>query len=137
LTLYAFRSTGKAIPHVQSQDQENKMLVYEKTCEVLKPEIYRMITLMDFRDKLVSAFSESLTAIIPDMKDRELFPSEAFLLALAELFDLTVSLDTMKNFKGSMTNDLSMYKRYNLLRQFKKYADKRSVRPRAYGTPKA
>ncbi len=96
-----------------------------------------MITLMDFRDKLVSAFSESLTAIIPDMKDRELFPSEAFLLALAELFDLTVSLDTMKNFKGSMTNDLSMYKRYNLLRQFKKYADKRSVRPRAYGTPKA
>jgi hypothetical protein len=111
LTLYAFRSCGKAIPHVQSQDQENKQMVYERTCEVLKPEIYRMISLMEFRDQLVAAFSESLTGIIPDIKDREVFPSETFLLTLSRLLDLTVSLDTMKNFKGSMTNDLSMYKR--------------------------
>jgi cytoplasmic FMR1 interacting protein len=111
LTLYAFRSCGKAIPHVQSQHQENKHLVYERTCEVLKPEIYRMVGLMDFRDKLVSAFSESFTGIIADVKDKEVFPSETFLLTLAQLLDLTVSLDTMKNFKGSMANDLSMYKR--------------------------
>jgi cytoplasmic FMR1 interacting protein len=111
LTLYAFRSCGKAIPHVQSQDQQNKLLVYERTCEVLKPEIYRMVSLMDFRDKLVAAFSDSFTGIITDVKDKEVFASETFLLTLAQLLDLTVSLDTMKNFKGTMANDLSMYKR--------------------------
>lgn len=66
---------------------------------------------MQFRDKLIAAFSESLTGLIPDVKDRDFFPSEAFLITLANLLDLTVSIDVMKNFKGSMSNDLSMYKR--------------------------
>lgn len=74
-----------------------------------------MKALMDFRDKLVAAFSEVMAGIIPDIKDRELFPSETFLLTLANLLDLTISIDNMKNFKGSMTNDLSMYKRFALL----------------------
>lgn len=71
----------------------------------------RMTNLMTFRDKIVTVFSEVMTGIIPDIKDRELFPSETLLLTLASLLDLTISLDTMKNFKGAMSNDLSMYKR--------------------------
>ncbi|KAJ3311868.1 Cytoplasmic FMR1-interacting protein 2 [Boothiomyces sp. JEL0838] len=110
-TLYAFRSCGKAIPQVQSHDQANKELLYHQTCAVLNPEIGRMVDLMQFRDKLIAAFSESLTGLIPDVKDRDFFPSEAFLITLANLLDLTVSIDVMKNFKGSMSNDLSMYKR--------------------------
>lgn len=121
-TLYAFRSCGKAIPQVQSQTQENKQLLYEKTCEVLRPGIYRMIDLMAFHDKLNTCFTEVLTGIIPDIKDRDLFPSDTFLLALANLLDLTISLDTMKNFKGSMSNDLSMYKRSKSMLA-KDYAD--------------
>ncbi|KAJ3276472.1 Cytoplasmic FMR1-interacting protein 2 [Terramyces sp. JEL0728] len=96
---------------VQSHDQANKELLYHQTCAVLNPEIGRMVDLMQFRDKLISAFSESLTGLIPDVKDRDFFPSEAFLITLANLLDLTVSIDVMKNFKGSMSNDLSMYKR--------------------------
>lgn len=99
------------LTQAQTQEQANKDQLYYQTCEVLRPEIYRMINLMDFRDKLVSAFSDGFTAIIPDIKERELFPSEQFLLGLADLLDLAVNLDIMKNFKGSMTNDLSMYKR--------------------------
>ncbi|KAJ3322394.1 Cytoplasmic FMR1-interacting protein 2 [Boothiomyces sp. JEL0866] len=118
-TLYAFRSCGKAIPQVnfqikiqvQSHDQANKEMLYHQTCAVLNPEIGRMVDLMQFRDKLISAFSESLTGLIPDVKDRDFFPSEAFLTTLANLLDLTISIDVMKNFKGSMSNDLSMYKR--------------------------
>jgi hypothetical protein len=121
-TLYAFRSCGKAIPQVQSQSQENKQLLYEKTCEVLRPGIYRMIDLMAFHEKLNSFFTEVMTGIIPDIKDRDLFPSDFFLLALASVLDLTISLDTMKNFKGSMSNDLSMYKRSKSMIS-KDYAD--------------
>ncbi|KAJ3262628.1 Cytoplasmic FMR1-interacting protein 2 [Boothiomyces macroporosus] len=100
---------GRAL--VQSHDQANKELLYHQTCAVLNPEIGRMVDLMQFRDKLIAAFSESLTGLIPDVKDRDFFPSEAFLITLANLLDLTVSIDVMKNFKGSMSNDLSMYKR--------------------------
>jgi cytoplasmic FMR1 interacting protein len=110
-SLYAFRSCGKAIPQVQSQEQANKIILYQQTCEVLRPGIYRMIELMSFRDRLVAAFTEAITGIIPDIKDRAMFPSETFLLNLAQFLDLIVSLDAMKNFKGTMTNDLSMYKR--------------------------
>lgn len=115
LNLYAFRNCGKAIPQVQSQSQENKLLIYEKTCETLRPGIYRMLGLMTFHDKLNACFTDVMTGIIPDIKDRELFPSETLLLTLADLLDLTISLDTMKNFKGSMSNDLSMYKRFVIL----------------------
>ncbi|KAI8901764.1 cytoplasmic fragile-X interacting family-domain-containing protein [Globomyces pollinis-pini] len=110
-TLYAFRSCGKAIPQVQSQDQSNKEELYLKTCEILSPEINRMTELMSFCSRLISGFFEALTAIIPHIKDKDVFPSETFLLTLANILDLAICLDTMKNFKGSMSNDLSMYKR--------------------------
>lgn len=121
-TLYAFRSCGKAMPQVQSQSQENKQLLYEKTCDVLRPGIYRMIDLMAYHDKLNATFTEVMTGIIPDVKDRDLFTSDSFLLALADMLDLIISLDTMKNFKGSMSNDLSMYKRSKSMLA-KDYAD--------------
>ena len=70
-----------------------------------------MTKFMEFRDKLVAVFTEALSGIIPEIRDKDYFPSEEFLLTLANLLDLTVSLDIMKNFKGSMSNDLSMYKR--------------------------
>ena len=108
---YAFRSCGKAIPQLQSQEQENKAQLYQTTCEVLRPMIARMTKFMEFRDKLVAVFTEALSGIIPEIRDKDYFPSEEFLLTLANLLDLTVSLDIMKNFKGSMSNDLSMYKR--------------------------
>eukprot|EP00842_Homolaphlyctis_polyrhiza_P002559 jgi/Hompol1/3303/HPOL_006459-RA len=110
-TIYAFRSCGRAIPQVQAHNQDNKEYLYRRTYEVLRPEIGRMIQLMTFRDKFIGVFTDSLTSIIPDIRDRDFFPSEAFLLAFAGILDMCVSLDTMKNMKGSMNNDLSMYKR--------------------------
>ncbi len=89
----------------------NKDILNRRIFEILRPEIGRMLQLMVLRDKLVALFQECLTAIIPDIKDRDLFPSEEFLLTFAQYLDLFVSLDIMKNMKGSMNNDLSMYKR--------------------------
>ena len=86
-------------------------MLYRRTYEVLRPEIARMSQLMIFRDKLIAAFTESLTSIIPDIKERDIFPTETFLLTFAEILDLVISIDTMKNMKGYMNNDLSIYKR--------------------------
>ncbi|KAI8914667.1 cytoplasmic fragile-X interacting family-domain-containing protein [Gorgonomyces haynaldii] len=110
-SMYAFRSCGKAIPQVQSQDQTNKEQLYRISFQILRPEIGRMFQLMHFRDKFIQTLTETMTGVIADVRDREIFPSETFLLTLAHCFDLTVSIDAMKNFKGAMNNDLSMYKR--------------------------
>ncbi|KAH9268339.1 hypothetical protein BASA84_000253 [Batrachochytrium salamandrivorans] len=110
-TLYSFRSCGRAIPPVQAHDQGSKEHLYRRTYEILRPEIGRMIQLMTFRDKFIAVFTDTLASIIPDIRDREFFPSEAYLLMIANVLDLVVSLDSMKNMKGSMNNDLSMYKR--------------------------
>ncbi|KAL5032354.1 hypothetical protein BDV3_000939 [Batrachochytrium dendrobatidis] len=110
-TLYSFRSCGRAIPPVQAHNQDSKEYLYRCTYEILRPEIGRMIQLMSFRDKFIIVFTEALASIIPDIRDREFFPSEAYLLMVAHVLDMVVSLDSMKNMKGSMNNDLSMYKR--------------------------
>jgi hypothetical protein len=70
---------------------------------------------MTYRDELRTTFTETLTGVIPEIKEKDIFPSEPFLYSLAKVLDIAFSLDTMKNFKGSMTNDLSAYKRYALL----------------------
>jgi cytoplasmic FMR1 interacting protein len=100
---------------VQRQDQENKTELYIHTCAVLHPGILMMLNLMDYQDRFIALFTETFTSIIPEVKEKEIFPSEQFLLTLANLLDVGVCLDTMKNVKGSMTNDLSMYKRHILL----------------------
>jgi cytoplasmic FMR1 interacting protein len=70
-----------------------------------------MFSLMSFRDKLVATFTESMNGVISELKDKDLFPSDDFLCCLAEFLDIVVAIDAMKNFKGSMNNDLSTYKR--------------------------
>ena len=81
-----------------------------------------MAELMEFRDNFIATLTDSLQAILPDIKEKELFPSEGFLLTLAKILDLVLSLDTMKNMKGSVNNDLSIYKRFfqifNILTSF-------------------
>lgn len=79
-----------------------------------------MLNLMDYRDRFITLFTETFTSLIPDFKEKDIFPSEQFLLTLAFLLDVSISLDTMKNVKGSMTNDLSMYKRYIILKSEQK-----------------
>nr|KAJ3422345.1 Cytoplasmic FMR1-interacting protein 2 [Polyrhizophydium stewartii] len=110
-TTYAFRSCGRAIPQVQAHNQEHKDYIYRRTSEILRLEIGRMTQLMAFRDKFVAVFTEALAGIIPDIRERDFFPSEAYLLTIAQMLDMVVSIDNMKNMKGSMNNDLSMYKR--------------------------
>ncbi|KAJ3036755.1 Cytoplasmic FMR1-interacting protein 2 [Rhizophlyctis rosea] len=108
--LYSYRSTGRAIPQVQ-QDQTNKGEMYIRMYTVLRPLVARMRSFMEFRDRAVARVVDVLTSLIPEIRDKDYFPTAQFLEALARVLDMFVMLDTIKNTKGSMNNDFSMYKR--------------------------
>ncbi|RKO90366.1 hypothetical protein BDK51DRAFT_40698 [Blyttiomyces helicus] len=109
--LYSYRSLSRALPQVQSQQQENRTEMYQKTHQVLRPEIEKMRAFMEFRDRAVTVTTEVLAGLIPDVRDRDFFPSGRFLECLARVLDMFVVMDAVKNIKGSMNNDFSMYKR--------------------------
>jgi cytoplasmic FMR1 interacting protein len=69
---------------------------------------------MAFKDAAIQLVLDSLLTVSSEIaKDKEgIFPSSDFWKALASILDLFVILDSMKNIKGSMNNDFSMFKRY-------------------------
>ncbi|KAJ3091316.1 Cytoplasmic FMR1-interacting protein 2, partial [Quaeritorhiza haematococci] len=111
IRLYSYRSCSRAIAHVDAQNQPSKADIYRKIFEILRPEIDKMRDLMFFRDRAVQTVVDTLLTLTPDIRDREMFLSMDFLASFAEVLDMFVVLDAMKNIKGSMNNDFSMYKR--------------------------
>jgi len=110
--LYAYRACSRAIPQVQSnEDPGRKQEMYRRTFEVLKPEIDKMKDFMFFRDQAVQLVCDTIASVVPEYKDSGVFPSTEFLVAVAQVLDMFVVMDSMKNLKGSMNNDFSMYKR--------------------------
>ena len=85
--------------------------MYIRMYTVLRPLVLRMQSFMSFRDSAVQRVVDVLTSLIPEIRDKDFFPSVQFLEALARVFDVFVMLDAIKNTKGSMNNDFSMYKR--------------------------
>ncbi|KAI9101038.1 cytoplasmic fragile-X interacting family-domain-containing protein [Phlyctochytrium arcticum] len=112
-SLYYYRSCSRAIPQVQSNEQANRLQIYQKTYEVLQPEVKKMLKFMSFRDVAISGVSDVLAELVPEMKERDFFLSVDFLDTSAKLLDMFVIMDAMKNIKGSMNNDFSMYRRAN------------------------
>ncbi|KAI8818565.1 cytoplasmic fragile-X interacting family-domain-containing protein [Fimicolochytrium jonesii] len=110
-SLYSYRSCSRAIPQVQSNDQTNRLEMYETTFTVLQPEVNKMRKFMAFRDAAITGVTDIFAKLIPKARDTELFASTQYLEASARLLDMFVIMDAMKNVKGSMNNDFSMYRR--------------------------
>lgn len=89
----------------------NKNDIYEKTLEVLQPQVAQMKNLMNFRDTSVDLVLEVLKAINEARKKEKNFASEEFLYALAKTLNLFIVVDALKNMKSSLNNDNAMYKR--------------------------
>lgn len=66
---------------------------------------------MKFRDDAVHTVTDVFSSMTIDIREKDLYASSEFLSVSAEILDLFVVMDAMKNIKGSMNNDLSMYKR--------------------------
>ncbi|TPX72953.1 hypothetical protein SpCBS45565_g00163 [Spizellomyces sp. 'palustris'] len=110
-SLYSYRSCSRAIPQVQSNEQANRLEIYQRTYEVLQPEVDKMQKFMSFRDAATAGVTDVLAEMVPEIRDRDFFPSADFLETCAQVLDMFVVMDAMKNIKGSMNNDFSMYRR--------------------------
>ena len=49
--LYTWRCCSRAIPQPKSNEQPNRVEIYEKTVEVLAPEVNKLLNLMYFQVK--------------------------------------------------------------------------------------
>lgn len=112
------------------------MEIYEKTVEVLEPEVTKLMKFMYFQVRLVSgAFYDgvlNLGSLNPSSlswqrkaierfcsevkrlchaERRKDFVSEAYLLTLGKFINMFAVLDELKNMKCSVKNDHSAYKR--------------------------
>lgn len=107
--LYSYRGCARAIPQVQNMEQENRFDIYEKSYQVLKPQVEKMKHLLSFIEDSINVVVATFKHLIPAKKDA--FFSENFLIKMAEIMNMFLTLDTMKNVKTSLNNDFSMYKR--------------------------
>jgi len=87
------------------------MEIYEKTVKVLGPEVAKAKHLMRFVQNASTRFTDEVRQLAHPEK-RKAFISETYLLTLAKLINMFATLDSLKNMKACINNDLACYKRY-------------------------
>lgn len=108
--LYTWRCCSRAIPQPKSNEQPNRVEIYEKTVEVLAPEVNKLLNLMYFQRKAVERFCSEVKRLSHEEKRKD-FVSEAYLLTLGKFINMFAVLDELKNMKSSVKNDYATYRR--------------------------
>jgi len=108
--LYTWRCCSRAIPQPKSNEQPNRVEIYEKTVEVLAPEVNKLLNLMYFQRKAVDSFCSEVKRLSHEEKRKD-FVSEAYLLTLGKFINMFAVLDELKNMKSSVKNDYATYRR--------------------------
>ncbi|XP_026473678.1 cytoplasmic FMR1-interacting protein-like [Ctenocephalides felis] len=108
--LYTWRCCSRAIPQPKSNEQPNRVEIYEKTVEVLAPEVNKLLNFMYFQHKAIEGFSMEVKRLCHSEKRKD-FVSEAYLLTLGKFINMFAVLDELKNMKSSVKNDYSTYRR--------------------------
>ncbi|CAG0889224.1 unnamed protein product [Darwinula stevensoni] len=108
--LYTWRCCSRAIPQPKSNEQPNRVEIYEKTVEVLAPEVNKLLTFMYFQKKASEKFCAEMKRLCHQEKRKD-FVSEAYLLTLGKFINMFAVLDELKNMKSSVKNDYSTYRR--------------------------
>ncbi|GCB71620.1 hypothetical protein scyTo_0008886, partial [Scyliorhinus torazame] len=108
--LYTWRSCSRAIPQVKCNEQPNRVEIYEKTVEVLEPEVTKLMNFMYFQRDAIDRFCNEMKRLCHAERRRD-FVSEAYLLTLGKFINMFAVLDELKNMKCSVKNDHSAYKR--------------------------
>lgn len=108
--LYTWRCCSRAIPQPKSNEQPNRVEIYEKTVEVLAPEVKKLLNFMYFQRKAIERFSAEVKRLCHTEKRKD-FVSEAYLLTLGKFINMFAVLDELKNMKSSVKNDYSTYRR--------------------------
>uniref|UniRef100_A0A672LBX9 Cytoplasmic FMR1-interacting protein 1 homolog n=1 Tax=Sinocyclocheilus grahami TaxID=75366 RepID=A0A672LBX9_SINGR len=108
--LYTWRSCSRAIPQVKCNEQPNRVEIYEKTVEVLEPEVTKLMNFMYFQRTAIDRFCGEMRRLCHAERRKD-FVSEAYLLTLGKFINMFAVLDELKNMKCSVKNDHSAYKR--------------------------
>ncbi|KAG1699375.1 Cytoplasmic FMR1-interacting protein [Nymphon striatum] len=108
--LYTWRCCSRAIPQPKSNEQPNRVEIYEKTVEVLAPEVNKLLNFMYFQRKAIDRFSNEVKRLCHAEKKKD-FVSEAYLLTLGKFINMFAVLDELKNMKSSVKNDYATYRR--------------------------
>ncbi|KAG7260100.1 hypothetical protein CRUP_010158 [Coryphaenoides rupestris] len=109
---------------VKCNEQPNRVEIYEKTVEVLEPEVTKLMKFMYFQRKAIERFCSEVKRLCHAERRKD-FVSEAYLLTLGKFINMFAVLDELKNMKCSVKNDHSAYKR---AAQFlRKMADPQSI----------
>lgn len=108
--LYTWRCCSRAIPQPKSNEQPNRVEIYEKTVEVLSPEVKKLMNLMHFQRKAIERFCSEVKRLSHEEKRKD-FVSEAYLLTLGKFINMFAVLDELKNMKSSVKNDYATYRR--------------------------
>ena len=87
------------------------MEIYEKTVQVLGPEVSKAKHLMRFVQNASTRFTDEVRQLSHPEK-RKAFISETYLMTLAKLINMFATLDSLKNMKACINNDLACYKRF-------------------------
>ena len=95
---------------MKSNDQPDRIEIYEKTVEVLSPHVNKLMQLMKFQNEAISAFCTEIRRLCHPKKEKE-FVSEAYLLTLGKFINMFAVLDELKNMKSSVKNDHSAFRR--------------------------
>lgn len=86
------------------------MEIYEKTLEVLGPEVEKAKKMMLFVNEAAARFTEEIKTLAHPEKRKD-FISETYLLTIAKLINMFSTLDALKNMKACINNDMACYKR--------------------------
>ncbi len=95
--LYTWRCCSRAIPQPKSNEQPNRVEIYEKTVEVLAPEVDKLLAFMYFQRNAIERFcsevrrlchtsSVGLSGDGSQKKTNATFVSEAYLLTLGLIY---------------------------------------------------
>lgn len=95
---------------IKTHEQTNRMEIYEKTVEVLGPEVGKAKKLVRFIQRAALRFAEEVKTLAHPERRKD-FISETYLLTMAKLINMFATLDALKNMKACINNDLACHKR--------------------------
>lgn len=108
--LYTWRCCSRALPQVKSNEQANRTEIYQKTVEVLDPQVSKLMDLMYFTRRAIQRFGSEVKRLSHNQKRND-FVSEAYLVTLGKFINMFAELDELKNMKAGIRNDYSAYRR--------------------------
>ena len=96
---------------IKNNEQANRMEIYEKTLQVLGPEVDKAKKMMQFVNEAAARFTEEIKTLSHPERRKDFF-SETYLLTIAKFINMFSTLDALKNMKACINNDMACYKRW-------------------------